>query len=295
MKSAFVAIIGRPSAGKSTLLNKICGRKISITAESPQTTRNKIRGVFTDERGQIVFIDTPGFHLSDKKLNNYLSDAAISSLTDADAVLYVLDLTRLPGEEESGLLDILTKAGLQLVPVLNKCDLAQNGQNAKFYEKMLAEAGVIGPYAEVSAISGEGLENMLDGLFAKLPEGELMYPEEFYTDQDPQFRAAEIIREKALRRVRQELPHSLYVEIADMEQREDILWIRAFLVAERDSQKGILVGKGGQVIKKIREGSLRELKKIFPGSVRLDLRVKVNKKWRNKDNLLKSMFGRNGN
>ena len=291
MKSAFIAIIGRPSAGKSTLLNALCGEKVSITADVPQTTRNKIRGILTNEQGQLVFIDTPGFHHSEKKFNQYLKEVVYSSLEEADMVLYVVDATRPPGKEEKEIIELLNKQKEK--PVLlavNKTDLKGNYQTEI---KGLLEVNVH-PDAlmETSALKGSGVEELKNRLFELAPEGELMYPKEFYTDQEPEFRIAEIIREKAISQVTDELPHALYVEIADMEMKKEgkELWVRAFITVESESQVGIVVGKEAKRIKWIRIASLKEFKKIFPYSVRLDLRVKVNPKWRRKDYLLKGMF-----
>lgn len=303
MKSAFVAIVGRPSAGKSTLLNTLCGYKIAITAPSPQTTRNKVRGVITEKRGQLVFIDTPGFHLSEKKINKHMVELITSSLEEVEAVLYVIDGTREPGPEEDAIAELLVPFADKLVIACNKKDLpaSMSGFIREYTDKVLPAAR----FAAVSALDGTGVEEILGTLFDMAPEGEQMYPEEFYTDQDPEFRASEIIREKALRKVRQEVPHALYVEIADMEREEEPdelsplpegkpkpqkLWVRAFLVVERESQKGILIGKGGEVIKAIRKEAQKELGKIFPYRIHLDLRVKVNHKWRKKDDLLRRLI-----
>ncbi|MBN1646648.1 MAG: GTPase Era [Spirochaetales bacterium] len=286
MKSAIVAIIGRPSVGKSTLLNNICGQKVSIVDESPQTTRNKIRGIYTEERGQIVFVDTPGFHLSDKKINSYYTEAAVSSLGEVDAAVYMLDIQRKSGQEEQKLVELLKTTGIPVLPVVNKIDQSTAPEK---YELPEIPPGWQEPFY-ISAKEGTGVSEFLTRLFTLLPEGELMYPAEYYTDQEPSFRISEIIREKAIRRVKQEIPHAIYVEIADMEQRGNDLWIRAFLVVERETQKAILIGNKAQTIKKIREGAQRELRKLFPQHIKLDLRVKVNKKWRSKDYLLKGMF-----
>ncbi|MDC7125486.1 MAG: GTPase Era [Spirochaetales bacterium] len=298
MKSAFISIIGRPSAGKSTLLNTICGEKVSIVSPIPQTTRNKIRGIITRDEGQLIFIDTPGYHQSDKKFNNYLKDIASSSIEEADIIIYMLDTTRLPGEEEREILNLLKPDFGKTIVLLNKTDLSESNvkQTAEFIEenaKELLDSGTVFP---VSAQKGTGINEMLKCLFEKAPEGELMYPEDYYTDQQPDFRVMEVIREQAIKTAKKELPHSIYVEIADMEMKykEDgeikKLWVRAFLVAERESQKGILVGKGGANIKKVRTESQKELNKLFPYQVHLDLRVKVNPKWRRNDGLLKKMI-----
>ncbi len=291
MKSAFIAIIGRPSAGKSTLVNALCGEKVSITADVPQTTRNKIRGILTEERGQLVFIDTPGFHHSEKKFNQYLKEVVFSSLEEADMVLYVVDSTRPPGKEEQEIIELLNKQkDKPVLLVVNKSDM--KGNYKEEIKGLLAVNVHPDALLEISALKETGTGELKDRLFELAPEGELMYPEDYYTDQEPEFRIAEIIREKAISQVSEELPHALYVEISDMEMKEEgrELWVRAFITVESESQVGIVVGKEGKRIKWIRIASLKEFRKIFPYKVRLDLRVKVNPRWRRKDYLLKGMF-----
>ncbi len=297
MKAAFTAIIGRPSVGKSTLVNAVCGHKVSITAPSPQTTRNTIRGIYSEERGQVVFLDTPGFHDSEKKMNRYLKETALGSLNEIDNILYVLDTTRPPGREETELMKLLTPRKDDIIAVLNKCDISspRKKEIRQLVEENLAPRHIV----EISSAKGTGLNELKDLLFGICPEGDPYYPSEYYTDQEPSFRAAEIIRELAINRVSQELPHSIYVEIADMEERavetasgetKYKLWIRAFLVVEKESQKGIVVGKKGVRIIEIKKLARKELEKIFPQRIELDLRVKVNPKWRNKDPLLKQLL-----
>ena len=290
MKSAFITLIGRPSSGKSTLMNELCGRKISIIAPSPQTTRNRVRGILTDTRGQLVFIDTPGYHISDKKLNLQLKTVSVSALEDADLILYVIDSSRRTGEEEKNLSDLLQRFHGKLIIAVNKTDIpgGSSKEISSNFKELFPKATII----PVSALKAEGTEDLKMVLFDKSPEGEKMYPDEFFTDQEPEFRASEIIREKAINRVKEELPHAIYVEIADMEEAEDgkVLWIRAFLIVERESQKGIVVGKGGAGIKAIRVAAQKELNEIFPYRVNLDLRVKANAKWRRNDQLLKRLI-----
>jgi GTP-binding protein Era len=286
MKSALVALVGRPSSGKSTLLNTLCGHKIAIVAPAPQTTRNTVRGILSEERGQLVFLDTPGFHDSGKKLNRHLRRLAEASLTDSDLVLYVMDASRRPGPEEQQLMKLISESGLPVIAALNKTDLG----TARLKEMQEAVSGVL-PEAilyPVSAKRGTGTGDLKTGLFLHAPEGELMYPEEYYTDQDPEFRISEIIREQAVNRLRQELPHSLYVEIVDTELAEEQrkLWVRAVLYVERESQKGIVVGKGGAMIKSIRLGAQAELAELFPYTVELDLRVKTAPHWHKDDDIL---------
>ena len=292
MKSAFVAIIGRPSAGKSTLLNALCGEKVSITASVPQTTRNKIRGILTEERGQMVFLDTPGYHNSERKYNNYMMGVVASSLEECDLVTYVVDSTRPMGKEEQELIDMMTTKGKPLVVVLNKCDTdSKYKQDIRGFLKVnLKPESII----ETSALKSEGIDELKKSIFEAAPEGEQMYPGDFYTDQDPEFRISEIIRERAISKMSQEIPHSLYVEISDTEMKgkgeKEKLWVRAFITVERESQKGMVIGKGGDQIKQIRKESISALNKIFPYKIQLDLRVKVNPKWRTKDYLLKGMI-----
>jgi GTP-binding protein Era len=287
MKSAFISLVGRPSSGKSTLLNRLCGNKVSIVSKVPQTTRNKIRGIVNRPEGQLVFIDTPGFHRSEKKFNLYMKDLVVTSLQEVDMVLYLIDLTRPVGEEEQDLMKLLRSFHGHVMVALNKSD--QEPSHEKQITDNLGELGFKPPFRIISALSGSGVEGLLAHLFALAPEGEALYPEEFYTDQDPEFRIAEVIREKAILQSHQEVPHSIFVEVADSETQGKALWVRAFIHVERESQKGIMVGKGGSKIKKIRIEAEQELRKIFPYRVDLDLRVKVTPKWRRRDHLLKRL------
>lgn len=289
-RSAFVAVVGRPSSGKSTLLNTICGHKVSIVSTVPQTTRNKVRGILTRTEGQLVFVDTPGFHHSEKKFNRYMREAVVSALEEVDLVLYVIDTSRAPGLEEEELSELLAPSAERLVVALNKTDLS--GGHAEEYRYALGDSIPEDQVYPVSALNGNGVGELLERLYAMAPTGEQMYPEEFYTDQPPEFRVAEIIREQAITRTREEVPHAVYVDVADLQvsEGEDELWVRAFLVVERESQKGILVGKGGSMIRAIRLAAEAELAELFPYDVQLDLRVKVNPKWRRNDPLLRRLL-----
>ena len=292
-KCAFVTIIGRPSVGKSTLLNKMCGEKVAIVSNVPQTTRNAIRGIVNRDEGQLIFIDTPGRHSSEKKMNKKLMEVSERSLAESDLVLYVLDAIRAPGIEEEEVASLLAKLELseKTIFAINKMDVP----NADF---KLAKDFLLQKLPKIdeksiyttSAETGQGVEELLSALYAMAQEGEPLYGDEYYTDQETDFRIAEIIREQAINRLRQELPHSLYIEIADMELKEKKLWVRAFILVERESQKGIVVGKGGEMIKKIRLASLKELKKILEWKIDLDLRVKTSKDWRHSDHKLKRII-----
>jgi GTP-binding protein Era len=293
-KAAFVAVVGRPSAGKSTLVNAFCGEKVAIVSPVPQTTRNAIRGIVNREEGQLVFVDTPGQHLSERKFNRKLVDVAGRTQAEADLILYVLDATRPPGPEEEAVAARLKGDTGRTLAAVNKTD--SGGARPEAVEEFLRER-LPGLGRDrcflVSALRNEGTEALLKGLFALAGPGEPFYPEEYYTDQEPSFRIAEIIREKAINHLRQELPHSVYVEVADAELRENgaRLWVRAFIVAERESQKGMIVGKGGRMIKVIREEALADLKRIFDWKIELDLRVKVSRDWRHNDAVLRRLVG----
>lgn len=294
-KSGIVAIIGRPSAGKSTLLNSLAGAKVSIVSPVPQTTRNAIRGIVNRPKGQLVFIDTPGYHDSDKKLNLLLKGIAKDRLPEADCILYLIDASREAGPEEASIIQLLAKSADKLVIGINKVDRqdARPDMVRLFLEKELP--GVSHDrIVELSAGTGKNTGVLLDAVYSVVPEGEAMYPEEYYTDQDVDFRIAEIIREKAILNTRQEIPHALYVEIADMEMKRNgkELWVRAFIVVERETQKAMVIGKGASMIKKIRTEAKDEMKKIFDYYIRLDLQVRVHKNWRQKDPVLGRLMKR---
>jgi len=291
-KCATVSVIGRPSAGKSTLVNTICEMKVSITAKTPQTTRNAIRGIYTDQRGQLIFTDTPGYHLSDKTINKRMQEITVKALEDSDAVLYLLDGTRGVGKEEEAIIELLTKVKAPIVAVINKKDILKEEQIEEvefFLEHKLPGATIL----LASGKADEGVDEILIELFKAAPEGELLYAENAYTDQPLEFRISEIIREKTINLLSDELPHVIYVDVADIEYREEEkeVWIRAFIYTERENQRGIIVGKGGENIRRIRKQSFNEIKKIFPGSqLNLDLRVKANNKWRNNTYILDKVF-----
>jgi GTP-binding protein Era len=292
-----VAVVGRPSVGKSTLVNLLCGGKVAIVSPVPQTTRNAIRGIVNRPQGQLVFVDTPGMHVSEKKLNRKLLDVANRSVEESELVLYVLDASRVPGAEEEAVAGRLSSPACteRTLVVINKIDARE--ANSERIRTFLAQAlPRLSPARcfEVSALKNEGLDPVVACLFEMAPPGEPFYPEEYYTDQELSFRIAEIIREKAINRLRQELPHSIYVEVADTELTDGgkQLWVRAFILTERESQKGMVVGKGGEVIKAIGKEARQDLNRIFDWKVDLDLRVKTAKDWRHNDHLLRRLIDR---
>jgi GTP-binding protein Era len=295
-KAAFAAVVGRPSAGKSTLVNRLCGEKVSIVSPVPQTTRNAIRGILNRDEGQIVFVDTPGRHASEKKFNKKLVELSDRSMDEADLVLYVLDAARPPGPEEEAAAAAVAPFAGKLAAAVNKIDAAPPERSAAFLGERLPALDASRVFG-VSALKGEGIEPLLACLFDMAGYGEPFYPGEYYTDQDVGFRISEIIREKAIAGLRQELPHSLYVDVADMEMRqgpsgEKRLWVRAFIVMERDSQKGMVVGRGGAMIKAIRSAAVEDLNRIFEWKIELELRVKAGGDWRHNDRLLRKITGR---
>jgi GTP-binding protein Era len=290
MKSAVITVIGRPSAGKSSLVNMISGHKVSIVSGVPQTTRNKIRAIYSDERGQLVFLDTPGYYACEKKINLLLQHVMKESLEEVDLVLYLVDLSRSAGVEEQALIDIVKPHSAKLAVVFNKIDLesSHRSETVSLFENALGAL----PSCRVCALTGEGREELLKLLFGLSPEGEILYPREFYTDQEPAFRIAEIVRERVIANTREEIPHAVYVEIADMEMNAENtqLWVRGFICVERESQKGIVIGEKGSKIRAIMDEARAIVREIFPYAVALDFRVRVRPRWRRDDLLLKRLI-----
>ncbi len=288
-KSAFAAIVGRPSSGKSTLLNALCGAKVSIVSPVPQTTRNTVRGIVNRADGQVVFLDTPGFHISDKKLNLRLKDLVLRALADADLVVYLIDATREPGAEEEVLAKALGSARHTIIAAINKTDdpEAQPERAEAFVKDRLPKARIL----SISALKGQGLDEFMNLLIELAPEGPAWYPEEYYTDQEPVFRIAEIVREKIMLHTRQELPHAVFVDYTDSRHLGDGSLEASYdLVVERDSQKGILIGKGGSMIRTIREEAEADLAELFDYAVHLRLQVRVDPDWRHDDKRLERLI-----
>lgn len=284
-KTALVTIIGRPSAGKSTFLNTAAGEKISIVSAIPQTTRNAIKGIVNTSLGQLVFVDTPGYHESNKKMNLKMRNIVADQLANADSILYVIDSTRPCGDEEKLIADLLKGHEKKTVVAINKIDEKTSNplQAESFLKKQLPQLEQK-QILKTSAKNDEGINDVLRALYDLAPVAPPLYPEEFYTDQEVDFRIAEVIREQAINRLDQEIPHCIYVQIADMEMRSPTkMWCRAFLCVEKESQKGIVIGKGAQMIKTIRVESIKQLRKLFDYKIDLDLQVKVDKNWRQND------------
>ncbi len=283
--SGFVPVVGRPNVGKSTLVNSLVGEKVAITSARPQTTRNTIRGVLTTSEAQLVFVDTPGLHKPRTALGARLNTLVDGSIAEADAVLFVLDATQRIGPGDRRIAERLLKAGAPVVVVVNKVDAASQEQTIV----QLDEAGEwdFEAYVPISALKDDGLDRVVRELVALLPDGPFFFPPEMHTDQPDQFLAAELVREKYLSRLREELPQSVAVVVGDIETRDDgVVVVPAIVYVERESQKGIVIGKGGELAKAVGSEARPELERLFGAKVFLDLRVKVEKDWQRLDHAL---------
>ncbi len=282
-RSGFIAVVGRPNVGKSTLVNRLVGQKVAITSTRPQTTRNAIRGVMTVRQGdvavaQAVFVDTPGLHRPRTALGERLNALVYGTLKDADAVVFVLDANQKMGPGDRRIAQRLVDSRAPVVCVVNKTDAAASSDVLE----RLAEAGEYGfaAYVPVSAMTGDGVELLIEEVLGRLPAGPLYFPEDAVSDQPEYQLVGEIVREKFLDRLHDELPHSLVVIVRDMTQRANgTLYIDASAVVERASQKGIVIGKGGELLRTAGSEARRELESIFGTPVFLDLRVRVEKDW----------------
>ena len=291
MKSGFVTIIGRPNVGKSTLLNTILGQKIVITTDKAQTTRKRIKGILTNEKGQIVFIDTPGVHKPLNKLGEFLLDEAKFSVPDADVVLFLVDGSEPAGKGDKWIAKNLLQTQIPIIIVMNKVDkikkIEKIEQNLQSY-KILFEKNL--PLVRISAKTGRNIDTLLDNIYKKLPQGDILYSEDVVTEESMRDITEEIVREKILLNTSDEIPHCVAVKVENYKEEENIDKINATIYCETKSQKGILIGKGGSLLKKIGTEARLELEKITDKKVFLGLEVKVEKDWRKKDNILKN-FG----
>ncbi len=288
-RSGFVAIIGRPNAGKSTLLNRLLGEKIAIMSDKAQTTRRQIRGVYTDERMQAVFVDTPGIHKPRHKLGDLMMEAATSAITDADLVLYLTDVTEQFGRGEEYILAMLRQIEAPVILLLNKMDRVEPPTLLPLitlYSRKYDFAEIL-PF---SAKKGEGADTLLELIWKYLPEGPMYYPEDTLTDQTEREVIAELVREAALSLAREELPHALAVETLELREREaGNVFVSAAIYVERESQKGILIGKGGQMLKNIGSRARPEIEKLLRKPVYLQLWVKVRADWRDNQAKLREL------
>ena len=290
-RSGFVAVIGRPNAGKSTLLNHLLGQKVLIMSDKPQTTRNKIQCILTEERGQIIFLDTPGVQKPKHKLGEYMAGTARESIREVDVILYVVDMAAAFGPGEEFVLEMIRQSGTPCVLILNKIDLLTEDQVLSGIKKYAGRADFLA-IIPVSAKYGKNTEEILKVLFKHIPEGPLYYPADEVTDQPERFIIAELIREKVLELTRDEVPHSVAVVIEEVEEKRSLVKIRAQIIVERDSQKGIIIGQKGQMLKEIGSSARRDIETLLGSKVFLELWVKVMKDWRNRLDVLRG-FGYN--
>ncbi len=290
-KSGFVTLIGRPNVGKSTLMNKLIGQKIAITSSKPQTTRNRIQTVLTLEEGQIVFLDTPGIHKSRNKLGEYMVNVAERTLNEVDVILWLVEPTNFIGAGEQHILEQLRKTKTPVILVINKTDTIKRDEVLPFIDTYSREYD-FAEIVPVSALKGNNTDELVKCILKYLPYGEPFYDEDTITDQPMRQIVAELIREKALRLLSDEIPHGVAVSIEKMKERGNICDIEATIVCERDSHKGIIIGKGGSMLKKIGSQARPEMEELLEMKVNLQLWVKVKKDWRDSDFLLKN-FGYN--
>ncbi len=287
-KSGFISVVGRPNVGKSTLVNALVGQKVAITSPRPQTTRNTIRGVATNGEIQLVLVDTPGLHKPRNVLGERLNKLVYGSIAEADAVLFLLDAGQPIGPGDRLIAERLVESGAPVIVAVNKTDQASNEEVLG----QLARAGEwdFAAYVPISALKGVGLEALRTELEGLMSEGPFFFPPHMHSDQPDQLLAGELVREKYLARLREELPHSLAVVVGDIEERDNgVLYIPATVYIERPSQKGMVIGKGGGLIKTVGAEARTELERLFGVPVFLDLRVKVEKDWQRKDDSLNRM------
>lgn len=293
-KSGFVTLIGRPNVGKSTLMNHLIGQKIAITSKKPQTTRNRIQTVYTDmERGQIVFLDTPGIHQAKNKLGEYMVSVAERTLSEVDVILWLVEPSNFIGAGEQHIIEQLKKVTTPVILIINKVDTVDKEKVIEYidtYRKVYDFAEII----PVSALRAQNLPAVIDMIFKYLPYGPQFYDEDTITDQPERAIVAELIREKALHALDEEIPHGIAVYIDQMKQRkgQNFFDIDATIVCERDSHKGIIIGKGGAMLKKIGSNARYEIERMLDAKVNLKLWVKVKRDWRDSDYLIKN-FGYN--
>jgi GTP-binding protein Era len=287
--SGFVSIVGRPNAGKSTLLNALVGQKVAIVADKPQTTRTSIQGVMTMPGAQIVFLDTPGIHKADTPLNKRLMASVRAALDERDLLLFVADATQAFGEEDRRAIDLARKAGVPVALVLNKVDLVkEKARLLPLIEQYKAVFDFV-DYLPVSATRGKGLDELREAIVARMPEGPSYFPEDHVTDQPERFLAAELIREQALHATRQEVPHSVAVTVDKWEETAALTRIFASIRVERPGQKAIVIGAKGATLKRIGTLARQEMERLFGVKIYLDLHVRVEPAWREKARFLNAI------
>jgi len=299
-RSGFVAVIGKPNVGKSTLINAWLGEKIAIVSPKPQTTRHRLRGILTRPDAQIIFVDTPGIHQPRHKLGEFMVETATKSIPDADLVLFMVDVSQMPTAEDEQIVQLIEKHGrAPVILVLNKADLLPPEKvqpHSTAYFKLVEHDAWVeceayrNQWMMISATRGDNRDKLLDMVVARLPEGPRYYPPDQLTDQNMRFIVAELIREQVLRFVHQEVPHAVAVAVEEWKQRrEDLTYIGATVFVEKDSQKGIIIGEGGRMLKRIGRAAREEIEQLVGNRVYLELWVKVRDKWRQDEQELRRL------
>lgn len=287
--SGFVAIVGRPNVGKSTLLNTFVGHKLAIMSDKPQTTRNRILGILNRHGAQVIFLDTPGIHKPHHRLGEYMVKVAERTLHEVDLILAVMDATAPPGEGDRWVAAMVSAARTPVILVLNKIDEIPRGAMLE----TLGQYRALGDFLDavpISALEGRNVEALLDIIVKQLQPGPRYYPEDIMTDRPEQFVVSELIREKAIHLTREEIPHSVAVEVDELtKRREDLVYVKAVVYVERDSQKGILVGEGGRMLKEIGRLAREDIEALLGSKIYLDLWVKVKKDWRDRATILRQL------
>jgi GTPase len=288
-KSGFVSIIGRPNVGKSTLLNSVLGEKIAIMSDKPQTTRNRINAIYTDKEAQIIFIDTPGLHKPKNKLGEFMVKSALNTLGEVDIVLFMVDNSTKIGPGDEYILDLLKNIKTPIYLVINKMDLTTPEEYLTILDNFKEYDFIRETYC-ISALDGKNVQFLVDSVKKSLEEGPMFYPEDMITDQPERVISAEIIREKLLKYLDEEIPHGVAVEIESMKPRKnkDMVDIEATIICEKDSHKGIIIGKGGRKLKGVGKSAREEIELLLGSKVFLTLFVKVKPGWRNSDTSLKN-------
>lgn len=289
-KSGFVSIIGRPNVGKSTFMNKVLGQKVAIMSDKPQTTRNKIQGVYTKDKAQMIFIDTPGIHKPKHQLGEHMMKVARNTLRETEVILFIINAAEEIGRGDEFIIDMLKNTKTPIILVLNKIDLIHPDELIKqieVYKDKLEFSDVV----PISALQGNNIERLLSVIESHLPEGPMYYPEDRITDHPEHFIVSELIREKALHKLSQELPHAIGVEVLKMKGDDEggKVKVEALIYVERESQKGMVIGKGGKMLKEIGREARKDIENLLGSKVYLELWVKVQKDWRNKPTFIRSL------
>ena len=289
MKAGYVALVGRPNAGKSTLLNHLVGQKVCITSRRPQTTRHRIHGIKTTEAGQAIFVDTPGIHSEQKRaMNRYLNKTASSVLAGVDVIVWVVDQWRWQEENEL-ILAQLRNANSPVILAVNKIDQCEDKSSLLPFLEDAAGRFDFAAIVPIAALKNTNLERLEEIIMGLLPEGDFIYPEDQITDRSERFFAAEIIREKLIRSLGQEVPHALTVQIEQFKEENELTRIHAVIWVEREGQKAIVIGKNGEVLKKVGQRAREEMEKMFEGKIYLNLWVKVKKGWSDNETAMQSL------